>query len=431
MRLFAIGFLFFAAVNPLLASMPAAPGDYTFAAALPTWQQHLPTTTQPLSPTCAVDKASGTVYLLGECVGLAAETAIEFVAIGPNSDRAYESFVVIRDQPSTVAKALTALGMPQGTPPNVQAGLGISKGERLTLSVKRLPEDKTFRPLSDFIIDDFSSEGQSPLTRGFPYVGQLDALDITMPSALIATYTETVSLLGLPLLAPKTTVYGLFRTKTTERQATPVILALTWQRLPEGKVRVYNHAITITPADIAQPDALLTQLKALTEDPRDVFLTVTVTPEVKLSTLAPMAGLLLALEKEGAFTLDVAPKNQLTLRAFNPDPAWNDRSKRTFQPWEIEITPSETPGEPHITLCQILEDWTVEGNDPALTRKCYPGLTAATLPAVMKKVDVNNGAVYVAFFYATPETTMADVGALSTAIAPLTPTQWIYFQAAD
>ncbi len=414
----------------LLHAQMQGPGEYSFSEKKEyrdTWTKSLPKDIEKVSPTCALHHPTKTVYFLAELCGLPAGYETEFVAIGPLSDRAYESFAITCDKPSVIGKAIEKLGTPRGTPPATLAGLGVTKGERFTFSVKRLPADETFRPLSDFICDEFAPEGQSPLTRGFPYIGVNPALDDTMPSAFAATYTEPCTLFGLPLLAPKSAVYGLYRTKTSEAGQTPAIFALKWEQLP-NQSRVYNHAITINSDHIARPDTLLAQLRALAEDPRDVFLTITIAPEVKLSTVAPFATLLLALEKEGAYTIDVAPKDQLSLRAFNPDDAWNDRSKRVFQPWEIEVTPSETPGEPHITLCQILEDWTVEGNDPALTRQCYPSLSVKDLPAVMKKVDVNEGKVYVAFIYTSPEATMQDIGPIATAIAPLTPTQWLFIR---
>jgi hypothetical protein len=86
----------------------------------------------------------------------------------------------------------------------------------------------------------------------------------------------------------------------------------------------------------------------------------------------------------------------------------------------------ETPVS--VTLCQVEEDWTVEGLEPALTRHCYPGVTAETIDSVMKRVDVNNGRIYVAFFYCQADIKVKDLVPYAEAIKEACPTQWIFIQ---
>ncbi|MEG2725112.1 MAG: hypothetical protein RR982_04595 [Kiritimatiellia bacterium] len=426
-------FLFFAIVfSSIVVARETAPAAYTFAhpEAIKDWKAQLPEDCKTISPTCVYSPSQKTVYLLSELCGLSVGYEVEYLLIGKLSDRAYESFAIAWDDPSTVAKAINALGVPQGEPVQQLRGLPFSKGERFTLSLRRLNKDSDFRPLSDFVDDHCSTPAQALFTRGFPYVGARK-IDNQMPAAILAAYTEPLSLFGLPYAASKGVVYGLFRAKTNEDAGTPTILALKWEQLPNGQARTFSYSVTITPDLLTAPDALLAELKTLCNDPRDVFLRVTIAPEVQLSKVEPIAKLLLALEAKGGFTLDAVQEGQITLRAFTPDNAWRERDKRVFQPWEVELSTGEKDAPVDVTLCQIIEDWTVEGIDPALTRKCYPGMTPKSILDVMKQVDTNEGKIYVVFFYVDPAITMKDLSPYARVLSVPCPTQWIFIGKPD
>ncbi len=423
-------FAFIALLFTLTASAEdtfVRPGEYHFKHpdARDAWTTALPKDLVHVTKTCAFSPAEKTVYLLTELCGLGQGYETEFILLGHLSDRGYESLAIAWDHPSTVGKAIEQLGCPRGTAANADRGLAMAKGERFTVTLQRIGHDAGFRPLTDFMVDECSTPAQALFTRGFPYVGEKDFDDV-MPAAILSAYTENKSLFGLPYHAPKSAVYGLFRTATEEVSGTPTIFALKWERLPENTSRVHHHTLELTPESIQNPDALIGGLKALCDDPRDVFLQVRFAPELQLAQVKPLAQLLLALEAEGGFTLDAPEPGQLPLRAFTPDDRWRVREGRVFQPWEVEFALTAEGGAPEVTLCQILEDWTVEGPDPALTRKCYPDMTPQTIGATLKKLDQSNGKVYVTFFYAPPETTIGAITPYAEALAPLTPTQWIF-----
>lgn len=404
-----------------------APAAYTFRhpEAKETWRAGLPADCVAVTPTCVYSPAERTVYLLAELTGLGEGYEVEFFLLGPLSDRGYEGLAIAWDHPSTVTKAFDALGVPKGTRANLARGLPVSQGERVTMALRRVGEEGGFRPLADFVKDECSTPAQNLFARGFPYVGST-GFDDDMPAAILAGYTETKSTFGLPFNAPKGDVYGLFRAKSDDAPGTPVVVALRWERLPDGLPRVLKRQVSVTAGTLAAPDALLGELKALCEDPRDVFLDVRLAPELELAKVAPFARLLVALEAQGGFTLDAPAPGQIPLRAFLPKEAWRDRAARVFQPWEVEIAPGGEGRPARATLCQIIEDWLVDGPDPALTRKCYPDVTPQTILPVMRRVDVNAGKIYVVFFYAEPGVTVGDLAPYATALAEPCPTQWIF-----
>ena len=60
------------------------------------------------------DKAARSVRFLVEATGIGADETIEFFAIGPLSDRAYESLFVTVASPAAIAAAFDQVGVPRG-----------------------------------------------------------------------------------------------------------------------------------------------------------------------------------------------------------------------------------------------------------------------------------------------------------------------------
>lgn len=412
-----------------LASTITAPQAYVFEhpEAKETWKSALPKDCVAVSPTCVYSAKEKTVYLLAEITGIGINYEVEFILLGQLSDRAYEALAVAWDNPSTVGKAIEALGVPKGKPANIQRGMPMAQGERFTLAIKSLTDGAAFLPLSDYISDNCSTPTQNLFGRGFPYIGGTDFDDL-MPASIVSSYSEPVSLFGMPYAAEKSAVYGLFRSKKELVRGEPVIVSLKWEQLPDAQPRVYHHQLKVTAETLQNADKQIELVKALASDPRDIFLEIAFDPSLKLAQIKPFAGLLLTVEEHGGFVIAPPKPGQIPLRAFLPNQAWRDRESRVFQPWEVEIHGGQPNGAPpQVTLCQILEDWTVEGINPALTRKCYPSVAASTIVETMKRVDVNDGKIYVVFFYVTPETTVADLAPFTDALTEPCPTQWIFF----
>ncbi len=422
-------FWLMALVAARVALAMEGPQAYTFAhpEAKESWRAGLPEDATIITPTCVAVPEVGEVYLLAELTGLGETYEVEFFLLGALSDRAYEGVAMAWDNPSAVARALRVLGLSEGTPAALQRGLPMAQGERVTVALRPAADPEApFRPLSDFVDDQWSSPGQEVSARGFPFVGARQPDDL-MPSAIAAAYTEAGAVLGLPFAAPKSQAYGMFRAKAGMEAGQSVVVRLKWEKL--ATPRVYRQSVEISAETLRAPDALLAQLKVLAEDPRDVFLRVRFAPELPVRDCIPLARLLVALEAEGAFVIDAPEPGQISVRALLPNAEWNIREKRVFQPWEIELVPREGGGV-QATLCQLLEDWTVDGPDPALTRQCYPGVTPQTIREVMDRVDVNDGKTYAAFFYLAPGITVGQVAPFADALAIPCPTQWIFCSSA-
>ena len=412
------------------ATQQNGPGEYTFAhpAMRDTWKTTagLPPDFTAISSTCGYSKREQTVYLLAESCGLGKGYECEYTLVSRLSDRAYESLAITWDLPSVIAKAVKALGVPAGTAANPMRGLTNGRGERFTVHCRDLTKtNASYEPLSSWLADGWSTQNQRLFLRGFPFTDATQN-DRMMPSTVIANYTEPASLFGLPFQAAKSEAYGAFRARRDEPAGKPLAIALRWEKLPDGKARVLSHTLTVNTDTVARPLMMLETLRSLCEDPRDVFLDVRIDPSLEAAKVTKIAQLILSLEEQGGFTLDAPARGEVPLRAFVPDRTWLNRRARVFQPWEIEIAHATALRPPSATLCQIVEDWNTAGNDPALTRNCYPMVTPQTIRGVMKKVDVNAGKIYVAFFYAAPGTTVGEISPYTDALAEVCPTQWVF-----
>ncbi len=415
-------------IGPLYAETnDRLPDVYRFKTpeAKETWRQGLPEDCIALSPTCVYSKANATVYLLAEFCGLRENYETEFILLGKKSDRGYEGLLIAWDAPSLIAQAVEALGVPKGIRANPARGMALDKGERFTVKLAALAEQPQFYSLEEEVEDTWSTPSENLFGRGFPYVGtQLD--DDMMPNSIIATYIESFSVFGMPYAADKSAVYGSFRAKRTHPTGEPIIVALQWQRLPNGLARVCNERLLLTKESLASTDGLIEKLKAYSNDPRDVFLTINLDPQLLLADLVPVSKLFQMVEREGGFTIDLPPEGQLQFRALTPNPQWLEREGRVFQPWEIEISLSDDGETVNTTLCHVEEDWSGEGYEPLLTRKCYPNITPENILSVMEKVDTTNGRIYVVFFYCQPGIKVKDVVPYAEVLKSVCPTQWIF-----
>ena len=113
-----------------------APMDWTsvYPAAIAAWKN-----ANSAPDGVAVDVAARTVRILVEATGLGPADTAEFFAIGPLSDRSYESFFVTVASPAAIAKAIERAGVPRGVPPDIAGARLWPCGEKLTLTVTSVP----------------------------------------------------------------------------------------------------------------------------------------------------------------------------------------------------------------------------------------------------------------------------------------------------
>lgn len=420
--------------------------DFKHPQAVESWRKAQEPTLSPMrrlfGKTVIADKTAGTVELLAEATGVATGYEIEFLLLGPLSDRAYEGLAMTFDQPSAILQALAFLGVPRGEGPDLFKNRVISKGERFALQVRKPDEPASAnRSADEWVSDSEWKDGPGFLTRGLPYVGTTaspEETDATMPAAVVAAYDEPRSLFGLPFPADKGAIYGRFRAKTPLKEGEPIVFTLKHLRTPDGKPRVLSAVLAVKPgvfegsidgatAQALTDAALVPWLKALTETGRDPFVRVNFAPETTVGHAKAVSGLLMLVDGEGGIRIDYPLPGQLYPRAFLPPEGWRDRTKRPYQPWEIHFTPKpDAPGAFTKALIQVEEDWSGEGIDPILTPKTYPFETWAEAEALIKRLDASDGNMRVVFFFVPADAPVSVILEAAAALYQRLPLMWVF-----
>ena len=341
------------------------------------------------------DVASRSVRFLAEATGLEDATTVEFLAIGPLSDRAYESLFVTVPSPAAIASALERVGVPRGVPPDIAGARLWPCGEKLTLSAKRLkPDAPSPAPLAlaDLLNDTAAKEDGAILHSPFLYTGgQRDdagavVAATNIPCAVFALYSHSPSLLQLNGQFDQSTAYGRFRPKKDWPAGTLFELTLKW----DGRVSVLRRDVELTVPTLKEK---LTALQAEAAA-HDLFVRLSFGAGVTVGEAAEIAQAMSLVDGKG-LKMDGPPPGQFFFRAFLPDPAWRARPGRIFQPVEVHVA---VDGSKKFVF--IEEDWSGEGLDPVLKPRETPFSDWTELPGLIAKTGELGVKINVLFIFA-------------------------------
>ncbi len=367
-----------------------------------------------------VDRASRTVTFLMEATGISLSEPTEFFAIGPLSDRSYESFGVTVASPAAIAAAVESIGVPQGVAIDPFLARMWPQGERLVLTAT--PYGATNAAplaLSDILDDKLAKEEGAILAQPLVYTGGArDAANrllaaTNIPCAVFALYGHGPSMLQLDGRFDQSSTYGRFAAKKAFPAGTLLEMRLAW----DGTTRVKARTPTIT-ADNAGD--VLRSLKADATPGSDLFVSPSFDASVNLARAIEVAKAFEALDGV-ALKMNGAPDGQFFYKAFLPDPAWRDRKGRLFQPFEIRLA---ADGARSFTFVE--EDWSGDGLDPVLKPKTRPVADWSELPTCLEQTGDQGAKVTVAFVYAPPETPVASLTPIIKALTPRITTFYVF-----
>ena len=356
----------------------------------------------------AVDAAAHSVRILVEATGLGPADTVEFFAIGPLSDRAYESFFVTVASPAAIADAIERAGVPRGVPPDIAGARLWPCGEKLTLTATPVSTNAQNLAFSDLLNDTAEKEEGAILSAPVVYTGGArDASGAVVaatniPCAVFALYSHTPSLLQLNGRFDQSTVYGRFRAKKVWPAGSLFELALRW----DGRTTVLRRDVELT------VPALKEKLTALRADAaaHDLFVRMSFGEGVTVGEAAEIAQALSLVDGKG-LKMDGPMPGQFFFRAFLPDPAWRARPGRLFQPFEVHVA---ADGAKKFVFVE--EDWSGEGLDPVLKPKETPFAEWAELPKLIAQTGEKGAKINVLFLFAPKAT---PVSALTPAVSAL------------
>lgn len=368
------------------------------------------------------DAESHTVRFLVEATGLGPADTAEFFAIGPLSDRSYESFFVTVPSPAAIAAATERVGVPRGVPPDITGARLWPSGEKLTLSATLLPTNGAHRtaPLAfaDLLDDSAAKDEGSVLHAPFLYTGGArDASGAVVaatniPCAVFALYSHSPSLFLLNGQFDQSTVYGRFRAKEEFPAGTLFELTVRW----DGKTTVLYRDVTLTVSNLKE------KLPALRADAstHDLFVRLSFGDGTTVEQAAEIAHAMALLDGKG-LKMDGPPPGQFFFRAFQPDPGWRERAGRIFQPFEVHVS---ADGSKRFVFVE--EDWSGDGLDPVLKPRETPFADWGELPKLIAKTGEQGNKVNVLFLFAPKATPVAALSPVISAAGPRVATYYIF-----
>lgn len=332
------------------------------------------------------------VRFLVEATGCAASSTVEFAAIGPLSDRAYESLFVTVASPAALAAAFDRAGVPRGRPADVSRARLWPEGEKVALSVRSWGSDTLAPTNLAAVLKDLRPEEGPAL--GIPAAWTAGARDASgapvastnIPCAVFALYNHAPSLLQLDGLFDQSSTYGRFQAARTFRPGELFELTATW----DGRTRVKDVVARISATNAVET------MKALQTTAKDheVHAALAFDGTVSVAQAAQIAGAFALLDGP-SLRMNGAADGQFFFRAFLPETSWRQREGRIFQPFEVHVA---ADGAKTFVFCE--EDWSGEGVDPVLKPKSTPFSDWAELPGLISKTGEQGEKVNVMFLFA-------------------------------
>lgn len=366
------------------------------------------------------DRATRSVRFLVEATGIGADETVEFFAIGPLSDRAYESLFVTVASPTAIASALEAAGVPRGIPADPLAARFWPLGEKLTLKIQPWGKDVEKRPsggITAFLKDLRPEEGKI-LEDPIAYTGGSRATDgspvasTNIPCAVFALYNHAPALLQLDGMMDQSGSYGRFVTVAKHPEGSLFEITATW----DGKRVVKDVELKLT-ADNAGG-----VMAALKEDAKnfDVHVRLAFTPEVTLERAIAVSRAFEMLDGQGV-KMSGRSEGQFFFRSFLPEEKWRNRASRIFQPFEVHVAADGAK-----SFVYVEEDWSGEGLDPVLKPKTTPFKDWNELPGLIAKTGEPGSKITVLFVYAPKTARVADLAPVVKATTPRIFTYYVF-----
>ena len=345
------------------------------------------------------DPSAHAVRVLVEATGLGPADTAEFFAIGPLSDRAYESLFVTVASPAAIADAIERAGVPRGVPPDIAGARLWPCGEKLALTARPVATNAPGAAVLAFadILNDTAekSEGAVLLAPVVYTGGARDASGAVVaatniPCAVFALYSHTPSLLQLNGQFDQSTVYGRFRAKTEYPAGSLFELVLSW----DGRTTVLRRDVELTVPTLKE------KLSALRADAaaHDLFVRLSFGAGTTVGEAAEIAEALSLVDGKG-LKMDGPLPGRFFFRAFLPDPAWRARPGRLFQPFEVHVA---ADGAKKFVF--VDEDWSGEGLDPVLKPRETPFAEWAELPKLIEQTGERGAKINVLFLFAPKAT---------------------------
>lgn len=373
-------------------------------------------------PGVSADAQRREVRLLAEAVGHPVGTTVEFLLIGPVSDRAYESAAVAVAKPGDIVRAVESIGVARGGCIGSRPFRFWPFGEHFSATVRRVDAPGAAeRPLQSLVRDaqpdsPLIGEGGIVFTGGYWTEAGACWTDANAPSPVISLYNDAGTVFDLPFQVAQGAVYG--RLTLAEKLPFGALLEVVFRPLPTKDGQPGVLPVTVSAAmdgddvvatlkpdgprvagvDRAKLQDALAWLRAQSEQGRELFVTVGMDDAMPIRRAADVARVFSMLDGAG-LKLDGKTDGGLYPKAFLPQESWRERAGRNPQPFEVHVV-RNADGSLAKKMVFIDEDWSGPGLDPKLSPKEYPFADWKELPGLVEKAAGPDNKVTLLFVFA-------------------------------
>ncbi len=342
-------------------------------------------------PAVTVDAENRSVSFTAVSTDCGVDTQLEFLFVGPKSDRDYEAMFVTDAGVAEIAAAFEKAGIPLGRPADVRASRFWPVGNALEM---KPPFKELVREMRGEKTPPIIYTGGTRDAKGFPEAAT------NMPSAVFALYGCGQSLLTLNDVLDQSATYGRFQPAVKIPKGERRTFTFTWK----GKTDWEPFELKLEPGNL--PEAL----RALKEKSaaRELDVATDFAPEMTIKDAAACAQAL-ALVDSARVKLNGFKKGQFFYRAFLPMEKWRDRKERLAQPPEVRLADA---GAWRVT--EITEDWSREDStEPILHAKEHAAESTDAAGARIARLAARTSTVLV---FAPADTKLERLYALRDAV---------------
>ena len=352
-----------------------------------------------------VDRENHAVTLSVVSTDCGVDMQLEFLLVGPNSDRDYESMFVTEASVKDIAKAFESAGF--GSPGSCHDPAKCvfwPTGQQLTME-----------PAFSNLVRQVRDESHPPIlytggTRD-PKDLQVPEADTNMPSAVFALYNCGQSLLQLNDNLDQSTTYGRFQ---------PAV------KIAKGEKRTITFKLGKTPKaaqvslDFAPGFDLAKTLTSLKDQSAKGELEILsgFSPELSVKEAKDIATMLSMIDSVRV-KVNGFKEGELFYRAYLPLEKWRDPKERLMQPPEVHL---KTDGSVHVV--ETVEDWSKEDKiDPDLSFKDHACKDLAEAAQLVSRLAERT---MTALVFVPPETKLGRIYEIRSGVKGNVPNWYVF-----
>ena len=348
------------------------------------------------------DPATHSVTISAVSTDCGLDAPLEFLLVGPDSDRAYEALFVTEASVAEIADAFKKAGIPLGSP------FSLEKCRFWPVGV----ELKVEPPLASFM-----KETRGDATPSIVYTGGTrDANGVpeahtNMPSAVFALYNCSQSLMQFNDSLDQSPSYGRFKPAVKMPKGEKRSFTFTWSGHPAAE----RVELAILPG--GSGEAMRT-LKAKSEK-GEIDVLCDFSPELTLAEAQAVSSALATVDS-ARVKINGVKEGCFFFRAFMPLEKWRDRRERLSQPPEVHLL-----ADGSINVVEIREDWSdPDSLDPKLTPVDH---LFKSVSAAAQKTSSLVGKTNTILIFAPPDTKLSRLYDFKKSVSEDVP-NWYVFQ---